>query len=495
MLWDGVSSMSNNRVSRFDDETILSLFGAQAAEDDRPDQLKSYFIRNKAYERAGANIPLRIIVGHKGVGKSALLKMLFLQDASDKVLSIWLQPNDISRAWSVTGNFVEKVEGIKKNILSIIAEKSFDELEIFGKQTASMPGLSSARSLFRILTKAIQEEGGPSVEASLAKEFNNNGKINIYIDDIDRGWAATPSDIENISALINASRDLVNQDVSGGLRFRIGIRTDAYNLVREHDESGDKFEPYRVPITWTNHEILVLMAKRVSNYFSVEFDDGYYIQRTDGSQLEVARFLQPVISEKFEGAGHWANRPIHNVLLSLTRRRPRDLVKLLSGAAQVSDKNGRTIITTRDLTDSFPDYSKGRIADLVSEFRSELPEIEQVVYSLRPSKKDMQNKEKRYLYTNDELIGRLNALTARSNIYFKNGKKATGTSLAEFLFKIDFVIARREVNSIIERYYYEDHSKLQSSKASFGMQWEVHPAYRWALNPQKVHEIIGELDV
>lgn len=487
--------MSNHRVEKFDDETILRVFGAQAAEDDKPDQLKSYFIRNKAFERAGANIPLRIVVGHKGVGKSALLKMLFLQDASQKTLSIWLQPNDISRAWSVSGNFVEKVEGIKRNILSIIAEKSFDELEIFGKQASTIPGLNSARALFRTLTKTLHDEGGTSIEAGIAQEFKKNGKINIYIDDIDRGWAATSADVENISALINAARDLVNQDDSDGLRFRIGIRTDAYNLVREHDESGDKFEPYKVPIAWTNHEILVMMAKRVSNYFDVEFDDEYFMNRREGGQLEIARHLEPVITEKFEGAGHWANRPIHNVLLSLTRRRPRDLVKLLSGAAQVADKNGRNCISTRDLTDSFPEYSKGRISDLVSEFRSELPEIEQVLYSLRPSKKDLQNKEKRYLYSNDELIGRLNALAARTNIYFKNGKKATGTSLAEFLFKIDFVIARREVDGRLERYYYEDHSKLQSSNASFGMQWEVHPAYRWALNPQTVHEIISELDL
>lgn len=487
--------MSNHRVKKFDDETILNLFGAQAAEDDNPSQLKSYFIRNKAFERAGANIPLRIVVGHKGVGKSALLKMLHLQDASNETLSIWLQPNDISRAWAVSGNFVEKVEGIKRNILSIIAEKSFDELEIFGKQVSQIPGLSSARSLLRVLTKEISKEDGPSLEAGIAGEFQKSGKINIYIDDIDRGWAATSSDIENISALINAARDLVNQDDTDGIRFRIGIRTDAYNLVREHDESGDKFEPYKVPITWTNHEILVLMAKRVANYFNVEFDDNHYMKQRAGGQLEIARYLEPVITEKFEGAGHWANRPIHNVLLSLTRRRPRDLVKLLSGAAQVADKNEKNIITTRDLTDSFPEYSKGRISDLVSEFRSELPEIEQVLYALRPSKKDIQNKDKKYLYTNDELIGRLNALAARSNVYFKNGKKATGMSLAEFLFKIDFVIARREVNGSIERYYYEDHSKLQSSKASFGMQWEVHPAYRWALNPQKVNEIISELEL
>lgn len=487
--------MTTKTVTQFDDETILALFGAQAAEDERPNQLKSYFIKNKAYERASADIPLRIVVGHKGVGKSALLKILYLEQSSDNFLSIWLQPTDIARAWSVSGSFVEEVEGIKKNIISIIAEKSFDKLHVFGREVSSIPGLNSARALFRAINGAIQEEDGPSIEANIAREFQKHSRISVFIDDIDRGWAATHSDVENISALINAARDLVNQDDSDGLQFRIGIRTDAYNLVREHDESGDKFEPYKVPISWTDHDVLVLMAKRVANYFGEDFDVDFFLKEGGRVQVEVSRFLYPIAVERFEGAGHWSNRPIHNVLLSLTRRRPRDLVKLLSGAAEVADRNKRNRIVTSDLTDSFPDYSKGRISDLVSEFRSELPEIERVLYSMRPSKRDRRDREKPYLYLNDELIARLNKVASGANIMFKNGRRSTGTSLAEFLFKIDFVIARREVSGVIERYFYDDHPKLQSGKADFGMEWEVHPAYRWALNPQNVRDIISSLDI
>jgi predicted AAA+ superfamily ATPase len=65
----------DERVQRFDDETILRLFGAQAAEDETFDRLSEYFIRNKAYERLRSDIKLRLLVGHKGIGKSALLKM------------------------------------------------------------------------------------------------------------------------------------------------------------------------------------------------------------------------------------------------------------------------------------------------------------------------------------------------------------------------------------------------------------------------------------
>lgn len=318
--------MSNKIVKALDDETILELFGAQAAEDERPDRLKAYFIRNKTYERAQADIPLRIVVGHKGIGKSALLKILYLEDMEKEQLSIWLQPNDIARAWSVDGSFLEKVEGIKKNILSIIAEKAFDRLQVFGKGVKDIKGISTARNLFRRLTRFIQDADGASLEAGVAKEFMKSGRVKIYVDDIDRGWAATQKDIENISALINAARDLTNHDEDRLLQFKIGIRTDAYNLVREHDESGDKFEPYIIPVHWSNHEILVLMAKRVANFFGEEFDDDIVSGVKKVSQRDVSKYLYPVLTERFEGAGHWSNRAIHHVLLSLTRQRPRDLV-------------------------------------------------------------------------------------------------------------------------------------------------------------------------
>ena len=60
---------------RFDDLTIRDLFGTDTAEDEDPERLKAYFFKNKAYSSTRANLPLRILVGHKGIGKSALLRM------------------------------------------------------------------------------------------------------------------------------------------------------------------------------------------------------------------------------------------------------------------------------------------------------------------------------------------------------------------------------------------------------------------------------------
>ena len=113
---------------------------------------------------------------------------------------------------------------------------------------------------------------------------------------------------------------------------------------------------------------------------------------------------------------------------------------------------------------------------------------------MKPTAREIKVKDKRFLYKNDELIAKVNRITRDQSLAFTNRKSMTGQALAEFLFKIDFIIARREVKDSIERFYYEDHSKLQSNFVDFGLGWEVHPAYRWALNPTSVSDLFKEIE-
>jgi hypothetical protein len=481
--------MSNLRVKNFSDEEIRRLFGAQAAEDERPEQLKSYFVKNDAYQRLTSNIPLRIVVGHKGVGKSALLKIAHLEDKEQNIVSVWLRPNDISKAWNVQGGFVEKVEAIKENLLQIIHDAIINSVSIGGTATGERPILKNARHLFLNIEKYFGTNVILGVEKAITDSFATKKIIRVYIDDIDRGWAATKGEVQNISALINAARDLTNDDQN--LQFRIGIRSDAYSLVRSNDESGDKIEPYIIPLHWTNHDILVMMAKRVALYFGQEVNETELAKK---GQVAISLLLSPIIVDKFDGKGHWANRPIHNVLLSLTRQRPRDLIKLLTGAALNCEKEKLNRIETRHLTDSFPEYSGGRIEDLKSEFKSEMQSIDRVLYGMKPTAKETKEKQKPFLYKTDELIAKLSSIAKNHSISFCNGSPATGISLAQFLFKIDFIVARKD-GIEIERLYNSNHSNLLSSHSDFGFQWEVHPAYRWALNPVDVNELIKTIDV
>ncbi len=104
-----------------------------------------------------------------------------------------------------------------------------------------------------------------------------------------------------------------------------------YFLVRTSDESTDKIGGSVVWYTWERHQILSLLAKRVETFFNrdVSEDDLMVLH-----QAEIAKYLDPIMTQTFEGAGKWENAPIYKILMSLVRNRPRDLVKaVLFGSA------------------------------------------------------------------------------------------------------------------------------------------------------------------
>ena len=199
-----------NLGTSFDDATIREIFGAEAAEDENPERLKAYFFKNKTYQNMRLDLPLRILVGHKGIGKSALLKMSFIEDADQNILSIWIQPNDLAFENIKTENFVERIEAWKRQLSRIILKKSLDHVGVSDDGVAYGFQISAKRIVSQITSRFIEKLGADpdDFQKPIIDSFLGSPIIRIYIDDIDRGWAATHDDIQNISALINAARDL-----------------------------------------------------------------------------------------------------------------------------------------------------------------------------------------------------------------------------------------------------------------------------------------------
>ena len=88
------------------------------------------------------------------------------------------------------------------------------------------------------------------------------------------------------------------------------------------------------------------------------------------------------------------------------------------------------------------------------------------------------------VYSTDALIKKIKRIEEQGKFKFFNGRVATPTDLARFLYKINFLTARkkRDDGEIVRRYF-EKNKYLSSDFADFGFDWEIHPAYRWALKP------------
>ena len=326
----------------FSDENIKNIFGNEDAENENPDRLKEYFFRNKAYDSLIADLPIRIIVGHKGVGKSALLKICHLEDQEKDYLTLWVRPNDVfSSVDSEAKNFLNLIENWKIGLSTLILRKALEGADLYDEASKIEKITGGIRQAISILSEKYRAVLPGHQTNKLIGTFLKTKKIRVYLDDLDRGWEARPEDIKNISALLNAVRDLAGENPN--VQFRIGLRTDVYHLVRSSDESTDKIESNLILLSWSNHEILTAMAKRIGTYFGENVDEYELIKK---QQLEISKYLHRIITERFLHVGKWDNAPIHRILLSLTRKRPRDLVKLLVYAGKEAYRDGNKIITT-----------------------------------------------------------------------------------------------------------------------------------------------------
>lgn len=475
----------------FSEYELQKLFGHEAAEDEEPERLKEYYFKSKAYAQIVNDLPLRILVGHKGIGKSALFQVAIDEEAESNRLTILIKPDDIIGIGGETDDFLRLIRDWKTGINEIIAKKA---LTSFGMLFDGWRGKLNqyGGAALDFLSSTLNLDDKVSLTASkeaVLRNFLKSNKISVYIDDLDRGWQGRKHDILRISALLNAIRDISTSN--RGIFFRISLRSDVYYLARTSDESTDKTESSVIWYSWTNHEILVLLVKRVESYFGRIVDEGELIKK---HQADLMKYLTPVIEERFTGKGHWSSAPMYRVLMSLIRKRPRDLVKLLTLAGRKAHSNGADKISTKDLESIFEEYSQGRLQDTINEYRSELPSVEKLILGMRPSK--IQRKASQgYVYSTDHLLKKLKSIEEQGRFHWANGNKVDTKELAAFLYKINFITARKETPTGIDRKYFEENRYLSNKFIEFGYDWEVHPAYRWALQPEDPMQIFNELEL
>lgn len=470
---------------KFTEETIKELFGPEAAEDESANRLKEYYFKGDVYEKIHNQLPLKILVGHKGIGKSAAFKISYLENQEKNNVTVWIRPDDIMELCNDDVNFLKQIRDWKIGLSSIITNKVLENVGLSEDMNKKDYAINTTTKIISQLNEIFKKKYESSIDAkpicnNIIKRFLEKSYIYVYIDDLDRGWTGTESGVRRISALLNAARDLTNENE--GLCIRISLRSDVYFLVRTSDESTDKIEGSVVWYTWTQHQILVMLAKRIQTYKNVRIDENYLRKKP---QFEIAKLYNGVFEERFHGRGKWSDVPTYKVLASMIRRRPRDLIKIASLAARTAYSNKHDIITTDDLLDNFEYYSQERIQDTVNEYKSELPGIQRLIMGMKPSNRERKTSLE-FVYTTEELLKKISIIIGNENFTFANNNIATPKELAAFLYKINFLVARKKTeqnSNLIDRKYFEDNKYLSNNFVDFGYQWEVHPAFRWALYP------------
>jgi len=475
---------------QFDEETIQNLFGNEAAEDEGIERLKEYYFKNGIYDKITVDLPLRILVGHKGIGKSALFKVAIAEDIDSGKLPLIIKPDDVYDIAKSDGGFLELIRFWKIGIYKIITKKVFNYFGIKKWNDIVIEDIGEDLHCFLLeqLDNAIDEGHVAQDKIALIEKFNNNSIINIYIDDLDRGWIGGKSDIVRISALLNAVRDISNTNRK--IQFKISLRSDVYFLVRTSDESTDKIQSSVIWYKWTYNEILALLIKRVTTFFGEIVSDEYLKSAPQGN---LTAYLNKIIEPRFQGNGKWENAPIHQVLLSVIRKRPRDLVKFLTLAARQANSRHSNYIMTQDFKNIFDEYSLDRIQDTINEYKSELPAIERLIFGMKPTKKGQKFSENFY-FTTPNLLLKINNIRERGEFRFSHGRIADAKELAAFLYKINFITATKRLpDGYLDRKDFEENRYLAPKFEDFGYDWEIHMAYRWGLQPSNSDGLFIEL--
>ncbi len=480
---------------KFTEENINKLFGSEAAEDETFERLQSYYLKSSTHDKVVADLPIRILVGHKGIGKSALFKIAMNEDYNRGKLPILVKPDDIADLAYDTQDFHQIIREWKKGLQIIIAQKVLNSYGISADSTYLDKLKGYSGKFISFITESSKNflEGYVDLDTSkkaLVDSFLKNKKIIVYIDDLDRGWQSKKEDITRISALLNAVRDMSNDNE--GLQFRISLRSDVYYLVRTSDESTDKIESSVVWHSWSNHEILLLLVKRIQTFFNHSFDINSV---KNLEQYRLSFYIDPVFEQKFSDVGKWENAPMYRILMSLIRKRPRDLVKLCTLAARNANEKNSKKINTENLKAIFEEYSQGRIQDTVNEFKSEFPQIERLLLNMKPSRKEI-DKGEGYIYDTNKLKQKIRNICEMGKFSFQNGKVATENDIIQFLYKINFITARKVLDSgHIDRKFFEENRFLSTQLTNYGYDWEIHPAFRWALQPEESFNMFKKIEL
>lgn len=274
------------------------LFGNDSGEHEKSEVLKDYFIETPNFKKFfNHDAELSIVRARKGMGKSALLKILALRltENSEKDIVIRTTGNELMGM----GDFSQKSQAylenhwkqvicksicieIGKRINFAASDSSISMVEVAEIEGCKNLNIISALTerMFGIVQKALAATGvtdalkesmplptkrGVTNPIEALKNFQENGnrKVWILIDDIDAKYIDDEDHQERVGAFFSAIRSLAFsvQDI----RIRASVRTDVwYNLRRMEDQ--DKIRQYVIDIYWKDDQLKQMFAKRILTF-------------------------------------------------------------------------------------------------------------------------------------------------------------------------------------------------------------------------------------
>jgi len=471
-------------------------FGKLAAEREVDEGLKSYFLETGAFIRLRDG-EKSILLGNRGAGKSAIVKMLIDHYKQKNCLVVELLPEDYSyemlqkssiiknegdwiRASSYTAawKYLIYVIAMKKYIKdsdTIVKSHAMDiyqyirknhkgydrqnNWDVFTNYLKRIEGIKIGPYEAGIKTKELQElyklEEVTSLLPSL-KKLTLRKPIVFLIDELDKGWDASEEAQAFIGGLFQASVTL-NQ-LSPNYKVIISLRRELYDniplLYQDYQKYNDMFEV----IEWDRNSLLELITKRIS--FSLPDTTGF--TPIDKWNL--------IFSEKIR------DKSSYDYIINRTLNRPRELIQFCIDSKDRAIEIRSDKIDVNAIVTSEVKYSDKRTKDIAMEYKFQYPNLLTIFELFRGkssliTRKSLEEQFNKVVNGNAGISGCESWLTNQSGEY-----------LIDILWRVGFlkIYTTCYINGELKEGYFGIHESSQSNIGSID-EFMIHPMFRMYL--------------
>ncbi len=484
------------------------LFGNDAAEDENPAVLASYFV-NLPESRGFGDPRERFLIarGKKGIGKSAFLVFAAhrLSQADPAPLVITLRGSDlVGPETAPAGHAAEAVRNWKVQICTRINAEigrqiglALDDTKMTLVEQSELLGFKG-RNFFRALMDRLKVKGVPmelrdreaAQQHPLLKRYmkeDQDAAIWVFMDDIDGTFRRSDEECLRLSTFFTACRELASE--MSGLTLRTTIRRDVWATIRTTDEALDKCEQYMRDIKWSRSGIRELLAHRIRSYVNAQTSDhapSFEGGPDDTIDEVAARYrlsealhddkVLRILFRKLRVAG--GSRMPHDAVFTYSGGSPRAALQLCKLAAQEASSVGASVIRAGTIDSVLEAFGRKRIEDLLREYGHQTDDLAALLYAFGG---------RRAAYSTAELLACLEkSILPDAPLAFTGSAKGQVGPLdaAHYLFQIGFLFGRdRPAKGGPNHYAFDEKPYLLKNAANLdeGLDWLIHPAFHKAL--------------
>lgn len=402
-----------NNYLRLRDATDTHDLGLLRAECD--ENLAFYYVSPEKYVSRALNFDSNatFFIGPKGVGKSAILKMVEIEGKKKGTRVVHIRPDDLAFAtladlknqspilqdanrhqwlFKTLWDYVLTLEVLRseypdainrrswlssffKGPYEISANKLIAESEKEGETlTGRMLQMIrevelSAGTPAGPITGRVKLESAPPLASNsipllnlvntVSKKMRTqlNHKYYVLIDDLDQYWTDNPTQNAFIAALFTS---LTHFSRPPSIKAVVALRDNIYRVLPLVD--GDKAPDRNVSVKWDAESVRQMIESRLSFKYAVGARDIW------GGMFPENAFA---------------------VIAKHTCGRPRESIRIAGLAVGIAVENGHKHVESDDLVAAIKEFSSERLRDICAEVQSVFPSLDLIVRKLSGGKKEL----------------------------------------------------------------------------------------------------------